>query len=150
MIRHARVVRPSSGRFVILLLLVAGCGGGHGTAAVTGVVIYKEQPVADATVTFLPQGDLPAAKSATGRTDSSGRFTLTSYFGPDDQPAGALPGDYAVTITKIDEPVGAFDPHKDPPPKNHLPLKYGTPQKSSLAAKVQASGGNHFEFRLTD
>jgi len=131
-------------------MALAGCGSSHGTANVTGVVLYKEQPVAEATVNFLPKGDKPEAKSATGKTDGGGRFTLTTYFGPDEQPAGALPGEYSVTITKIDEPQGVFDPHKDPPPKNHLPLKYGTPQASPLTAEVKSSGGNHFELKLAD
>lgn len=42
---------------------------------------------------------------------------MTTYFGPTDQRAGALPGEYTVTVTKIDEPQGAYDPHKDPPLK---------------------------------
>ena len=134
----------------VVLALLAGCGRSHGTAAVNGVVIYKDKPVADATVSFLPKGEQPDAKSATGKTDAGGRFTLTTYFDADDQPPGALPGSYAVTITKIDEPQGAFDPHKDPPPKNHLPVKYGSPRDSPLSAEVKLSGGNHFEFKLTD
>ena len=134
----------------ILLLAFVGCGASHGTAPVTGLVTYKEQPVAEATVNFLPKSDQPNGKGATGKTDRSGRFTLTTYINPDEQPAGALPGAYAVTVTKIDEPQGVFDPHKDPPPKNHLPLKYGTPQQTPLTAEVKSSGGNHFELKLSD
>ena len=150
MINHSRHVMRGTRAPVVILLAFAGCGSSHGTADVSGTVTYKEQPVADATVNFLPKSDKPEAKSASGRTDGSGRFTLTTYFGPDEQPAGALPGEYAVTITKIDEPQGMFDPHKDPPPKNHLPLQYGTPQKSPHAAEVKSSGRNHFDFKLAD
>jgi hypothetical protein len=148
--RTHRAFRFAHARYVIGVLLLAGCGDSHGTAKVTGVVLYKEQPVADATVNFLPKGDQPNAKGATGKTDSSGRFTLATYINPDEQPAGALPGTYAVTVTKIDEPQGVFDPHKDPPPKNHLPAKYGGTQQSPLSAEVKSSGRNHFEFKLTD
>lgn len=135
---------------IVGALVLAGCGDSHGTAGVTGVVVYKDQPVADATVNFLPKSDRPDAKGSTGKTDSSGRFTLTTYISPDEQPAGALPGSYAVTVTKIDEPQGVFDPHKDPPPKNQLPTKYGGALQSPLAAEVKSSGSNHFEFKLTD
>jgi hypothetical protein len=133
----------------VALLLLAGCGSGHGTARVTGTVNYKNQPVADATVIFLPKNETAESKPATGKTDAGGRFTLRTYFSPDDQPGGALPGEYAVTITKVDEPEGVFDPLRDPPPKSHLPARYGTPQKSPLSASVTASG-NHFDFKLDD
>jgi len=132
------------------VVLLAGCSSGHGTASVTGTVLYKGQPVAGAAVSFLPKSEEATAKPARGTTDASGRFTLTSYFGPDEQPAGALPGEYSVTITKIDEPSGAFDPFKDPPPKNHLPAKYSTPQRSGLTATVKAGETNQFEFKLED
>src|SRR5439155_948571 len=136
------------------LLLVAitslvGCSGGHGTASVSGTVTYKSQPVDGATVIFHPKGEGPTAKPAQGKTNGGGHFTVTTYFGPGEQPAGALPGDYAVTVTKIDEPQGAFDPHKDPPPKNHLPAKYSTPQQSPLTVTIKA-GSNRPELKLED
>lgn len=135
---------------VLAFLLLAGCGGGHGTASVSGTVLYKNQPVAGAAVTFLPKGESADAKSAHGTTDTGGNFTVTTYFTADEQPAGALPGEYRVTITKIDEPQGVFDPLRDPPPKNHLPAKYSTPQQSPLSATVTPSGPNRFEFKLDD
>src|SRR3954451_21164277 len=93
---------------LILAMALAGCSsGGHGTAPVSGTVLYKDKPVDGATVSLLPKGEAASAKSATGKTNGSGHFTLTTYFGPDDQPAGAVPGDYKVIITKIHEPQGA-------------------------------------------
>jgi hypothetical protein len=128
---------------------LAGCSKGHGTASVSGVVVYKGQPVEAATVIFHPQGDATAARPAQGKSDSGGHFTLTTYFGPNDQPPGALPGDYKVTVTKIDEPTGAFDPHKDPPLKNHLPVKYALPHPSPLKVSIQP-GNNRPELKLED
>jgi hypothetical protein len=136
-------------RLAFVLLVVAGCSSSHGTASVTGTVLYKNQPVDGATVNFLPKGEGPTAKPAHGKTDSGGHFTLSTYFGPTEQPSGALPGEYTVTITKIDEPQGAYDPHKDPPLKNHLPLKYSTPQQSPLTATIKG-GSNRPEFKLED
>ena len=135
--------------FLIWLTLLIGCSGTHGTASVSGTVIYKRQPVEGATVIFHPKGEGLTAKPAQGKTDSGGHFTVTTYFGPDDQPAGAVPGDYAVTVTKIDEPQGAFDPHKDPPPKNHLPVRYSTPQQSPLTVTIKL-GSNRPELNLED
>ena len=134
---------------LISLTSLLGCSNSHGTASVSGTVLYKNQPVADATVILHPKGEGPTAKPAQGKTNSSGRFTVTTYFAPGEQPAGALPGEYAVTVTKIDEPQGAFDPHKDPPPKNHLPTKYSTPQQSPLTVTIKP-GANRPELKLED
>lgn len=135
--------------FPVSLLLLLGCSGGHGTATVTGTVLYQDKPVDGATISFLPKGEGPNAKPARGKTESNGQFTVTTYFGPGDEPAGALPGEYSVIVSKIDEPVGAFDPHKDPPPKHHLPLKYEAATTSPLAATIKP-GSNRLEFKLED
>src|SRR5688500_11876299 len=92
---------------VLATALVLSCSSGHGTASVSGTVLYKGQPVEGATVIFHPQGAAATARPAQGKSESGGHFTLTTYFGPSDQPAGALPGDYKVTVSKIDEPTGA-------------------------------------------
>jgi hypothetical protein len=137
----------------ILLLIsalgTAGCSGGHGTASISGTVRYKDQPVEGATIIFHPQGDAATSKPAQGKSDSGGKFSVTTYFGPADQASGAMPGDYKVTVTKIDEPQGAFDPHKDPPPKNHLPVKYMTPAKTPLNVTIKSSV-NDVELKLQD
>jgi len=131
------------------MTLLVGCSGAHGTASVSGTVTYKGQPVDGATVILHPKAEDPTAKPSQGKTDSGGRFTVTTYFGPGEQPTGAMPGEYAVTVTKIDEPQGAFDPHKDPPPKNHLPARYSTPQQSPLTVTIKA-GANRPELKLED
>src|SRR5262245_27589254 len=136
-------------QFTIALVGLLGRSSSHGTATVSGTVLYKDQPVEGATVIFHPKGEGPTAKPAQGKTDSGGHFTLTTYFSPTEQPAGALPGEYAVTVTKIDEPQGAYDPHKDPPLKNHLPAKYSPPQQSPLTATIKP-GANRPEFKLED
>jgi hypothetical protein len=132
-----------------MLIGLLGCSNSHGTASVSGTVTYKGQPVDGATVIFHTKGEGPTAKPAQGKTDSSGSFSVTTYFAPGEQPVGALPGDYAVTVTKIDEPQGAFDPHKDPPPKNHLPARYSTPQQSPLTVTIK-TGSNRPELKLDD
>src|SRR5436190_13406669 len=92
-------------------VLLVGCSGGHGTKNVSGTVLYKGQPIAGATVNFLVKGDAPNAKPARGVTDASGRFTLKTFFTATEEASGALPGDYVVMVTKIDEPQGVYDPH---------------------------------------
>ena len=60
-----------------------------------GVVTYKGEPVAGATVAFHHDD---AARLATGTTDEEGLFQLTSYERND----GAIPGEHRVVITKAD------------------------------------------------
>jgi hypothetical protein len=81
------------------LLLSTGCsGGGAGaerkpTIKVSGTIKMAGGPVADAVVTFSPQEGQPVAF---GRTDSQGKYTLTTYEAGD----GAVAGKYIVLVTK--------------------------------------------------
>ena len=91
------------------VVLLAGCSDGRPTRVpVSGTVTFQGEPLASANVTFLStQAD---GHSASGRTDDSGQFKLTT-FSPDD---GAIPGDYVVTIAMHDSrgaeiDVGAAD-----------------------------------------
>lgn len=87
-----------------LLILVGGCGSGdaHPTAAVQGKVLHNGQPVADAVVSFTPQAGAASSnqpgKSATGRTDATGTFTLSTYQIGD----GAIVGTHQVTVSSED------------------------------------------------
>jgi hypothetical protein len=85
--------------------LLAGCSGsGRPTIApVSGHVIYKGQPVADATVVFLCPG---APRLAVGTTDKDGNYQLTTYE-PND---GAVIGTHTVTVKKFKNEPAATDP----------------------------------------
>jgi hypothetical protein len=108
----------------VLLLGTVGCSGGgeHGVAPAGGTVTLDGQPVPELVVTFTPQattGGSNPGKSATGRTDAEGKFTLSTYTMGD----GAIVGNHQVTVA-LDGP----DP--TPPgklPENHvLEVKPGT------------------------
>lgn len=83
---------------VFLVSLLAACAGGdgHPIAKTQGKVLYQGQPVADVVVDFVPQGDGGASpgKSATGRTDASGVFVLSTHEMGD----GAVVGKHRVTV----------------------------------------------------
>ena len=70
----------------LLLAGVTGCGASSDLAKVSGVVTYKGQPVEGAVVAFHCN---TASVPATGTTDASGRFTLTTLTPGD----GAVPTD---------------------------------------------------------
>lgn len=86
--------------FLVACLSAAGCQSHESarpeTAPVSGTVIYRGQPVANATVTFIGPG---AARFSVGQTDAAGAFRLTTY-DPDD---GAIVGENVVTVVRAAE-----------------------------------------------
>lgn len=130
-------------------LTVLGCGSvkhPFETVPASGVVKYKGQPVAGATVSFIPkEANKPPAQA---QTDAQGRFRLWTYEPGD----GAVIGEYVVTIlkVKIDESVKADDEGPTIPPEYLVPEKYIDRTTSGLTATVTAAGPNKFEFELED
>ena len=149
-----------SGGWVGLLLLgsaVVGCGSsGPRLEAVDGSVLLDGEPVAGATVTFVPAA---GGLLATAITSTDGGFTmLTQVPGQGAQP-GVVAGDYAVTIVKVERPAGEDVPENDPSyiaPTNEsrprqptylVPAGYGEQERSGLSATI-VSGGNKVTFEL--
>lgn len=147
-------------------LAILGCnqgGSSLGTIPVSGVVTLDGQPVEGAVVAFAPTST--TGRAASGVTDASGRYQLTTQ----DPGDGALPGSYAVTISKSDAgSTPAIDPSltpeeatraameardaasdagTDPVVKDLLPAKYKTASESGLKAEV-AAGKGEFNFDL--
>jgi hypothetical protein len=143
----------------LVLLILAGrllFGGSKGAnlTKVRGTVIFEGAPLAGALVTFVP-----AAKgsSAVATTDDKGRFDMkTPGLGN-----GAAPGDYRVTITKLESDQQAMTPEeaktylsregKSPPrgtAKNLLPAKYGSNATSPITVTVEARAGKPLKFEL--
>src|SRR5436309_2229687 len=84
--------------FAALVIAVAGCGGGGNKAVpVKGKVTLDGAPISLASVVFLPNREGSILAQAV--TNQQGDFELTTYQ-PND---GALPGEYRVVVTKLDE-----------------------------------------------
>jgi hypothetical protein len=136
---------------LLALLVLTGCGKKDTRprrVQVTGAVLHMGQPVDHATVIFEPAGSTPAA---TGLTDASGQFKLTTYDADD----GAVPGEYKVAIRKVeviksDKPADAPDDFVGPPPDEKwlLPAKYGQTTTSGFTATVKDNAQNNFKFEL--
>lgn len=140
------------------LIAIVGCGGTSddkwtksrpATYPVTGMVIFKGNPLPNATVVFSSQGENPTA--AVGRTDEQGAFSLTTFNDQD----GAVAGEHQVliTATKIKgPPPGANLDEVDPTVTeiSLIPQKFGEPGKSGLSATVTESGPNQFFFDVTE
>ncbi|QEG43501.1 carboxypeptidase-like regulatory domain-containing protein [Roseimaritima ulvae] len=147
----------SSALVATALLVTAGCGGGDKNPGVdlepvTGTVTLDGAPLEGAMVVFHGE------QGASGVTDASGNFTLTT-FDPGD---GAKVGVYKVTVSKS-EMVGVDTSYSDinspnygtePPPgaegtrKYIVAEKYSNPDTAGLTADVK-SGANEFTFAVT-
>ncbi|HTN75584.1 MAG TPA: hypothetical protein VL096_10065 [Pirellulaceae bacterium] len=117
---------------LLVLLSAVGCGsaGEHGVASAGGTVTMGGNPVPDLVVTFTPQvaaGSANPGKSATGRTDAQGKFTLSTYAIGD----GAIVGKHQVAVN-LDGP--------NPTPPGKVPENYVLEVKP---------GTNNFEIKLT-
>ena len=161
-------------RFVLLFGLVAsviaaaGCGGTPTlqTEFVEGLVTVDGQPVAEATVTFVPVTEGQGA-SATGMTNAQGIYKLTAAVTGEiaaKAEAGTLPGEYHVGVMKnvVEVPMSQEEAEKQgieyvPPPSGVLqepkitfvvPQKYNSPRKSGIQVTVQP-GQNNIPIELT-
>ena len=162
----------SLGLFLSVLMLVTfvGCQQKQSGIPVTGTVTLDGSHVGGATVTFTPVGGEGGV--AVGMTDGSGRFNLSSGAG-----SGALPGSYAVTVTKLATPSDASsgpDPREmgpniteeqrqkileaaqaqetarketDTGPAS-IPERYSSTETSGFAAVVEQGGKNDFTFEM--
>ena len=124
--------------FGLLSMAVAlvGCGGSGDTpelGTVEGTVTLDGKPLANATVTFIPQ-DTEQRRPSNAQTNESGEFEL-KYSREHD---GAPPGKYLVEIRT----GGGED---DDVVKESVPANYNT--NSELVRDVK-SGHNEFEFKL--
>jgi hypothetical protein len=144
---------------LVVGLLAAGCGGRKDRpplGRVSGKVTYNGEPLAKASVVFLP--DQEGIRSAMGETDEQGRYTLWTY----DPGDGAPVGKHKVTVTlrgaseKAEMHPSAIGKGKGEAyyeqvaftGKPLIPEKYFNPMTSGLTADVQR-GSNTFDFPLT-
>ncbi len=106
-------------------------------AKVSGTVTFNGVPIADATVTFVPE----KGRVATGVTDKQGRFTMTTFEKND----GALPGQYRVAISA----QAARSPKEADDARATIPVKYSNSETSGLMVEVKM-GVNEFQICLQD
>ena len=144
--------------FIALATLMAlGCGTkGKGLKVefVTGKVTLDNEPIAEASVIFVPKTDTPPMETASGITDANGVYKLTS--GNGDPQAGAVEGEYTVLVSKIlakslreGQDYAASTGYNVPYTQTHLlPAKYRDNKATPLSATVKR-GKNTLNFELT-
>lgn len=125
------------------VVLLCGCATpvDPSLVPVSGTVTADGQPLANATITFIPMDGTPGF-GGVGKTDAAGRYTLA---GSRDNAPGIPPGEYRVAISKRLMPDGSEMPPNTPPmesaAKESLPVTYSNPATTQLTAKVQPGGG---------
>jgi hypothetical protein len=134
----ARLIVPA------LLLACLGCGNSSGQFPVTGKVLYKGEPAAGATVTFLrKEADRRKESPVQGVVREDGSFALAGPGGP-----GALPGEYVVLI-EWKEGAGKMKgraPALSAP--DRLKGRYLDPNNPVLTAKVEPTKNDLLPFEL--
>jgi len=119
-------VRLTGALLFLPALAAAGCSSPTGgTVPVNGAVLFEDgKPCAGASIRFVPTS---GGREASGYTGSDGTFSLNTF----SQGDGAIPGEYAVVITKL----GATPPVANAPPAGASPEELA---KAMVAATKKA------------
>lgn len=141
--------------FLVLGVVGLGCGGPK-PVKVSGVITLNGEPVEGANVQFVPMDD--SKRPATGFTDKTGKFELTSFENKD----GALPGEYKVVVIynpPVETEAGAkteqvmrqvMDIQRKEAkkkPKYVIPREVTSAATTSLRQKVPSSGPITIELK---
>ncbi len=137
---------------VLILMAIVGCGADSNMRPVTGEVLFKGKPVADAKVMFMSPS---SARTSSGQTNAAGQFALTTFEDKD----GAVIGEHKVAVSiytdaavskmsLADQEALGLGLYKSKP--GAVPARYASFASSGLTAAVEANGKNHFRFELTE
>ena len=129
-------------------------------------VTIDGKPMEGVLVLFAPTSD--GGMAASGTTDASGNFVLTTQINGD----GALPGTYQIGLSKFIDDTGVEDTGEEIDPDDEAAMdalygqldkvgpkggtsesfvaaKFNSPATSGLEATVAESGENNFTFEAT-
>lgn len=158
--------RVYSSTLLFAICILVGCGGGESPGKpvfpASGTVTVFGAPLADATIAFAPTAE--GQPTAIGRTDKTGKFTLTTYEYAD----GAAEGTYKVVVTKTvsaapapsageasghDSDNAAANSHAASKATagesvELVPPQYGSSSTTPLTAEVKSGGENVFPFAI--
>lgn len=135
-----RILANTAALLTLLALVTAGCGpGGPDIAGVKGKVTMDGEPLADASVIFVPvAGGRPAA----ARTDAEGNYELNFSGGR----KGTIPGMNKVQITTELGTYEGDDGKMIPARPETVPMEYNT--QSTLEVNVVDGQMNEANFDL--
>ena len=116
-----------------MLAVLPACSKAIKTEGVTGVITYNGEPLADATVKFIPTDS--TGSQSYGKTNEKGEYKVTVDC-VKSVPTGKMIEENGQEIEEMDV-------------EYVLPQKFGNPETSGLTATV-APGDNTINFDLTD
>ncbi len=123
----------------LLALACFGCAqDGPEIAGVEGTITMDGEPLADASVVFIPENGRPAGAA----TDSSGHYVLTFTAGRE----GTMPGKNKVQISTAADPSETPDGEPVPARPETIPMKYNA--QTTLEFTVEADKKNIANFDL--
>ncbi|MBP3531290.1 MAG: carboxypeptidase regulatory-like domain-containing protein [Thermoguttaceae bacterium] len=134
-----------------MLAVLPACSKTIKTEGVTGVITYNGEPLADATVKFIPVDS--TGSQSYGKTNEKGEYKLQTLLGAAD--AGTTPGEYKVTVDCIEtvETGNMIEENgeekEETIARSLIPAKYNNAETSGLTATV-APGDNTINFDLSD
>ena len=135
---------------LLTIALIQGCGRSDPhpdrpkVAAVKGSVTYKGKPLANANITFFPDGP---GESGSGVTESDGSYFLSTYTRKD----GAVIGSHVVTVSVPVPSDGPYVPGFDHlQKKSVIPQSYLDPKTSKLSVEVKEQAVNRIDLELVD
>ena len=134
---------PRFGIFVLLLLLLVGCGPANpqGRVSLKGSVSVNGTPVKEGTISFSPLGN-PVEITQSGAVIRDGKYTVPTT-------KGVIPGEYAVQIY-ASEKTGEIDKNRllagmsVEVTRQLIPPKYN--EKTEL--KITIERGKSYDFDL--
>jgi hypothetical protein len=123
-------------RFLLgfVMVLALGCGG-QKFAPVSGVVTLNGKPLANASVSFIPESPKDATEAlpaSAGKTNEKGEYTLETMTGK----TGALVGKHKVMISIQATEVQDRDTR---PPKESRPRGGGPPMEEKIPTRYNSA-----------
>jgi len=156
---------PCRRLLILSFALLAGCSTSKSEpeyladlVGVTGKVTVNGRPLAGASVTFFPASLDQSGETATAVTDESGQYQLVTARagGLDAQAAGALPGSYKVTISRLTMPDGSAVPPGTTDAdamalgaREALPPQLSDYEKTKQLVEIEALPSFTHDFELT-
>lgn len=140
---HPLIHATTQWAWVVVLVLLAGCGSGGKVAPVSGTITLDGKPLSNALVAFQPIADAgkpSPGMGSTGVTDATGKYTLKTV---DTDRPGAVVAKHSVIINMK---IESSDLDTLRPPQKGLPAKYNL--QSELQFDVQPGGTDTANFDL--
>jgi hypothetical protein len=134
--------------YVLFLALgfgLIGCGAGQEAdklhyVPVQGKLTVNGKSLGEAELFFFPMGETKG-RGSWARTDPEGKFVLRGFGGSN----GAVPGEYAVTVSRLVMPDGSdiptVKPTKPLQTREIMPTEYTNRQRTPLKRTIPEEGG---------